>query len=273
MKRLVLVAVLLSLPAIADECINDFIHFRLQPDDYECRLDVDPFITYELQLIASFYKHSDPVNRLEFKVMNPLLDPYYPDGMVEWDWGGHSVTGDFATGLIIEFNPPMDVGTSELLLATITFISFQNSWPQDDHVMNVEDPVVYDIYGQGFYTSRGFFHFNPIEPYTFCFLGGDYEIVDAHVESVSPPPGAVVVGNFDLDYTVASWWCMPGEPWPFDGEVRLNGELIHEFEGFGVEDFSLPVDVSSYPEGEEIIVGIWVHGCDEGYADDLPPIM
>jgi len=266
MKTLLIALLLVVATAAADPCINDYIHFRIEPEDYQCELEVEPYVIYWMDVVASFYGHVDPITRLEFRVENWLGDPGDPHGDTFIDWLGHDMSGDIETGVIITFDPPLDAGTSEVVLAQIGILSYSPAWPGEHYEMNIEDPGVFDIYGQRFYTTRGFYTFNPYE-YTWCYLAGDYEIVDAHVESVTPPPDAMVFETFDLDFTVASWWCMPGEPWPFTGEVRLNGALVHEFEGADVQSFSLPLDVSAYDEGEQVIVGIWVHGCDEGYAE------
>jgi hypothetical protein len=265
MKKLIIIAMLIAMPAIADECINDFILFQQGPDDFQCGLDVMPYLNYELQLIAKFNGHLDPISHLEFKVINPLVTPYYPDGLVEWYWGGYSVSGNFATGLTIEFDPPLDPGTNEIVLATLSFMSFNPSWPDTDHVMHVEDPAVYDIYGQAFYTTRGFYTFNPTS-FTDCMLAGDYETMDEHAEAISPPQGATVLGMFDLNFTTVAWLCMPESPIPFVCEVIMDGNLVDTFEGEGTQPLLVPLDASGYNPGDEITLDIFVHSHESSHA-------
>ncbi len=266
MKKLLIIAMLISLPAIADECINDIILFQLGPDDYDCGLDVIPLVPYDLLLVARFNGHQDPIERVEFKVINPFTTPYYPDGFVEWTWSGYTVSGEFATGITVEFDPPLDAGTTEVVLATLSFISFNPSWPESDYVMHVEDPAVYDIYGQAFYTTRGFYTFNPTEPWTDCMLAGDYETMDEHAEAISPPQGATVLGMFDLNFTAVAWLCMPESPIPFICEVIMDGILVDTFEGEGTQPYIVPLDASGYDPGDEITVEILVHGSGDSHA-------
>ncbi len=266
MKRILTALMLIASAGLADVCINDIIYFQNGPDDFDCRLDVTPFFPYELQLVAKFFRHEDPISRVEFKVINPLLDPYYSTGVVEWDWGGYQVSGDFATGLVIEFDPPLDPAIEEVVLATVSFMSFVPSWPQVDHVMNVEEPAVFDIYGQQFYTTRGFYTFNPTEPWTYCILTGDYETMDEHAEAIDPPQGATVHGDFDLAFTAQAWLCMPESPMTFVTEVFMDGDLAFIMEDEGTQDYLVPLSTSGYDPGEEITVEIFVHSSGSSHA-------
>ncbi len=265
MKRLVIALMLLASAGLAEECINDIIVFQQGPEDVLCGLEVTPFVVYELQLVAKFYRHEDPISRVEFKVDNPLLDPYYSTGVVEWDWG-YQIAGDFATGIVLEFDPPFDPSVDEVVLATVSFMSFVPSWPQEDHVMNVEEPAVYDIYGQQFYTTRGFYTFNPTEPWTYCMLTGDYETMDEHSEAINPPQGATVNDYFDLTFTAVAWLCMPELPVTFVCEVFMDGNAVFVMEGEGSQPYIVPLDVSGYDPGDEITVEIFVHSSGSSHA-------
>jgi hypothetical protein len=196
-----------------------------------------------------------------------LIDnPGAPLGIALLEWGAYEIVGDAETGYLVEFDPPLAPGVDEVQLGTLTVISYDESWPLENHVMHISDPGVWDIYGQRAYTSRGYLTFNP-DTWTSCLLDGDYATADTHAGNIWPPQGAEVVDLLNLDFTVNSWFCMPGSSAFFTGEILVDGLVAHTFSGEGDMGFSLPVDASGYVSGCDLQVDILLHGSREGHAE------
>ena len=268
MKKLLLALAILAAGLVAgapaDNCVNDLIVFRYDPTPYDCELDVSVNQLYEIDLVAQFGGHADPVDRLEFRIENWLL-PGYSEGYATLEWLAGTPTGDLETGVTLSFDPPLDAGDGELLLARIQLMSFLPSWPPAPHEMSVQDPVVTDVHEQSFYTTRGYFTFNPTD-WGYCMLAGDYEIFDVHAESISPPQGSTVAGVFNLDFLAVSWWCLMEEPQAFTGQILVDGEPAYAFEGTGPTPFIFPIDATGCGQGHTMLVEILLDGPDQSRA-------
>ena len=238
-------------------CGNSTVGIYAEDAGVLCNADSDSSDELTLYLLL-MRRQATPLRELR------ILMTGWPDGgdaQIDADWIHEPATGELGGTLVWEW--PEGVDTAPMLLLGTIHVSPPNGlWPGWDWLVNVETESLLDIYQQSTPVGPTHFVFNCTGVDGNCDCSPvDHEpesTAAIEVEGVSPGPGAIVGGTFDLSFHVWSRWCDGYGGWelPYTGSVLANDELVAELAGdeSGIEQLTL--DTGDLPSGSILSVRV-----------------
>ncbi len=250
-------ALLIAVPAAAQECAHNVIGLWADEEATTCEGDIEVYVMFELYVILH-HDIPDPISQVSFRIEG-LPDEDSAEGLIMQDWGGFTTQGDPWTGMSIDFDPSI-LEPGPLLLGVLQFFMINPTWiVGPDYQMTVVDAELWDLNEQHYELIGGHFVFFPSWPVEFCSYASYADWLKA--TEFSPETGSVVQGEFPFAFTVASWTCFLGPEYPVDytGRVEVEGAQVAEFSGAGTEDHLITLSAEGFPPGTSLDVDVLVN--------------
>lgn len=242
-------------------CFRDFLGLYTEEDAVLCQTEANvPGQTVRLWLIVTFGLHNDnPVAELHAD-----FSGFPSEGVVtEIDWaippiaGGEALDGQ----LLWRFDPPWLYPGPTVVLATIDLYLIEAlPW---DVLVSIENGATVDVLGQPYAMLPHHFTFNCTgaeEPGCDC-MPPDYcpSYPWLSFAQLSPPPDAIVSGEFVLEFTVSSfycsycYYCSPcNYGRAYEGEVLVGGLPVASFSGSGQAQHAVTLSTAGLPPGSAL---------------------
>lgn len=264
-RALVLVGLLASaapcLGQLDSYCFRDMLGLYAEENAILCQVQADtPGQTVQLWLIASFGLHNDnPIAELRADFSG------FPTAGVstEIHWaippseGGEALDGP----LVWRFDPPWLHPGPTVVLGTIDLHLIEAlPW---DVLVTIGNAATIDQLGQPYAMLPHHFTFNCTgaeEPGCDC-TPPDYcpSYPWLSFSQLSPPPDAIVIGEFILEFTVSSvycsycYYCSPCNYWrAYEGEVLVGGASVASFSGNGQASHAVTLSTAGLPPGSTL---------------------
>lgn len=269
LRTILLLALLVQLPtaALAGGCWVNNLFFWGQ--EFDCSIYTPVNVPVTIEVVLETWDLPNAIGEVCFVAPDWIGNPGPPLGVSIPDWSADEVIGDLETGITLRWSgglPPVEAyGTMQrFLLGTIEVISFDASWPGVVRVY-LEDVTYQDAQGHPFQTAPGEWDM----PWTYCTFNDYGECWDVIVDPpddwswreiryVLPPENDQVSGWIPLTFEVENWSCWYNTGRTYSGEVKLDGNPVHEFAGQGEGNHDLPIDISHVPNGTMVEVEIFV---------------